>query len=332
MVQFIVDVAGNISDVKALTAHGYGMEEEAVRIIRSGPKWTPCIQNGKQVKAYKRQPVTFIVGKGEKNFPSAVKPTGHELNEIVVTDYSQQNKDNIVFDKPETPPSFPGGVSGWKKYLERNANSLIPVEKGAPEGVYRAVVRFIVKADGMLSDIKAITNFGYGMEEEAERLISKGPKWAPARQNGHDVNAYVQQPVTFEISGEDGSDETLKGIALPLENAVLKTPFGKYKLDTLIGDNPGITLVAPKGSKVRSMQNGVIAGVFNMGSYYAITITEDNYFTTYSGLENSKLIKGQKVNKGDIIGVVSANGNYELEFIVMKGTKNIDPVAWLKIQ
>ena len=48
IVIFIVDKEGNISDVKALTAHGFGMEEEVIRVIKNGPKWIPAIQNGRQ--------------------------------------------------------------------------------------------------------------------------------------------------------------------------------------------------------------------------------------------------------------------------------------------
>ncbi|HET9429556.1 MAG TPA: energy transducer TonB, partial [Chitinophagaceae bacterium] len=60
-VQFIVDKEGAISDVKALSNHGYGMEEEAVKVIRKGPAWIPAIQNGRAVKAYRKQPITFVV-------------------------------------------------------------------------------------------------------------------------------------------------------------------------------------------------------------------------------------------------------------------------------
>ena len=60
----IVDKEGNVSEVQALTKHGYGMEEEAVRAIKKGPKWTPAIQNGRQVKAYRNQPITFVVNEG----------------------------------------------------------------------------------------------------------------------------------------------------------------------------------------------------------------------------------------------------------------------------
>ena len=59
--QFIVDREGAISDVKALSNHGYGMEEEAVKVIRKGPAWVAAIQNGRPVKAYRKQPITFVV-------------------------------------------------------------------------------------------------------------------------------------------------------------------------------------------------------------------------------------------------------------------------------
>ena len=61
IVRFIVSKDGSISDVVAETKHGYGMEAEAVKAIKKGPKWTPAIQNGRNVNAYRRQPVTFVV-------------------------------------------------------------------------------------------------------------------------------------------------------------------------------------------------------------------------------------------------------------------------------
>lgn len=64
VIQFIVDKSGTISDVKPMTKHGYGMEEEAVRAIKRGPKWVPAIQNGRNVNAYRKQPITFVVQAG----------------------------------------------------------------------------------------------------------------------------------------------------------------------------------------------------------------------------------------------------------------------------
>jgi len=58
-VQFIVDRDGTVSEVTALNDPGGGLAEEAVRIIKKSGKWTPAIQNGRQVKSYKKQPITF---------------------------------------------------------------------------------------------------------------------------------------------------------------------------------------------------------------------------------------------------------------------------------
>lgn len=61
VVKFVIDMEGNICDVAAENNPGYGISEEVIRVIRSSPKWTPAIQNGRNVNAYRRQPVTFIV-------------------------------------------------------------------------------------------------------------------------------------------------------------------------------------------------------------------------------------------------------------------------------
>jgi protein TonB len=60
-VQFIVDKEGNVSDVRPLTSQGYGMEAESVRVLKKATKWIPAIQNGRNVKAYRKQPITFVV-------------------------------------------------------------------------------------------------------------------------------------------------------------------------------------------------------------------------------------------------------------------------------
>lgn len=61
VVQFIVDREGNISDVQALTMKGTKLAEICVNAIKRGPKWTPAEQNGRKVKAYRKQPVTFRI-------------------------------------------------------------------------------------------------------------------------------------------------------------------------------------------------------------------------------------------------------------------------------
>src|SRR5580698_338851 len=60
VVQFIVDKEGNISDVQAISGPtDGGLRDEAVRVIKRSGKWTPAVQNGRQVKSYKKQPIVF---------------------------------------------------------------------------------------------------------------------------------------------------------------------------------------------------------------------------------------------------------------------------------
>jgi protein TonB len=60
VVQFIVDKEGNVSDVQPISGpENGGLREEAVRVIKKSGKWTPAVQNGRQVKSYKKQPILF---------------------------------------------------------------------------------------------------------------------------------------------------------------------------------------------------------------------------------------------------------------------------------
>ena len=60
VIQFIVNKDGTL-DVEPLTNFGYGMEEEVVRAVKKSPLWIPAEQDGKKVRAYRKQPITFSV-------------------------------------------------------------------------------------------------------------------------------------------------------------------------------------------------------------------------------------------------------------------------------
>ena len=119
-----------------------------------------------------------------------------------IVEEKKEEDENKIFDKVEIEASFPGGDSKWRQYLERNANGQVATDNGAPEGTYTTVVQFVVDKEGNISDVRALTNHGYGMEEEAMRVIRKGPKWTPAVQNGRQVKAYRKQPITFQVQSE----------------------------------------------------------------------------------------------------------------------------------
>lgn len=117
-----------------------------------------------------------------------------------VIEAKKEDDENKIFEKVEVEAAFPGGEREWRKYLERNLDANTPVDNGAPAGTYTVVIQFIVDKEGNISEVKPLTNRGFGMEEEAVKIIKKGPKWVPAIQNGRQVKAYRKQPITYVVA------------------------------------------------------------------------------------------------------------------------------------
>ena len=59
ILQFIVDKKGRLSDVKVARSVEPSLDAEAVRVVKSMPRWNPGIEKGKAVKVRYTLPVTF---------------------------------------------------------------------------------------------------------------------------------------------------------------------------------------------------------------------------------------------------------------------------------
>jgi TonB-dependent SusC/RagA subfamily outer membrane receptor len=113
--------------------------------------------------------------------------------------------DNLVTGSVQTPAAFPGGAEAWEKYLMRNLNRTIVKKNGGPPGTYTVVVSFIVDKEGNLSEIVAENDPGYGTKQEAIRMITKGPKWVPAMQDGKTVIYRAKQKISWVVAEENNS-------------------------------------------------------------------------------------------------------------------------------
>lgn len=103
-----------------------------------------------------------------------------------------------TFTKVEIESSYPTGLAGWARYLNKNLHYPDEAINNEIQGV--VVVRFIVDKDGNVSDVEAISGpESGGVREEAVRVIKKSGKWTPAQQNGRQVKSYKSQPVVFKI-------------------------------------------------------------------------------------------------------------------------------------
>ena len=58
-IRFVIEQDGSISNVKVMRGIGSGCDEEAMRVIKSMPKWRPGKQHGKTVRVSYQIPVNF---------------------------------------------------------------------------------------------------------------------------------------------------------------------------------------------------------------------------------------------------------------------------------
>ena len=59
IVNFVVEKDGSLTDIKVVRGIGGGCDEEAMRVIKSSPKWNPGVQNGRNVRVNYTIPIFF---------------------------------------------------------------------------------------------------------------------------------------------------------------------------------------------------------------------------------------------------------------------------------
>jgi N-acetylmuramoyl-L-alanine amidase len=59
--RFIVEKDGSINSFKVVKDPGYGLGKKTVDVMLRSPKWKPALVNGKTVRSYHAQPVTFVI-------------------------------------------------------------------------------------------------------------------------------------------------------------------------------------------------------------------------------------------------------------------------------
>lgn len=105
---------------------------------------------------------------------------------------------NRVYDVVEQMPSFPGGISGLRTYLNQNIRYPAEAQENCVQG--RVVVSFVVGKDGHISDVTVVRSVDPSLDKEAIRVVRNMPRWTPGKQGGELVKVRYNVPVSFRLN------------------------------------------------------------------------------------------------------------------------------------
>ncbi len=131
-------------------------------------------------------------------------------------------------------------------------------------------------------------------------------------------------------------------LTMPIENCSIGLGFSKTQLVFLPTNqhwatHEGVDFNAAVGTKVMSVFGGVVKEVTTDQLYAtSVVIAHDGgYTSTYRLLDNVSLKVGDKLSKGDVIGVVSSSGAYEcaseshIHYELAKNGELINPMDFM---
>ena len=120
----------------------------------------------------------------------------------------------------------------------------------------------------------------------------------------------------------------------PVSSGIVTIHFGSYQIPgTLLkGNSEGITISLPTGTAVKSVADGEVSAVFDVGGQQAVVVRHGKYFTAYSNLNAVRVSKGSQVNAGSVLGTAGTGGNGDGEIVFMVNNSNgpVNPESWLR--
>lgn len=105
-----------------------------------------------------------------------------------------------TWDQVEVKPEFPGGMMGFYKFVGNSFE--IPQEATKNRVLGKVYVKFIIEKDGSLSNYEILEDLGYGIGDEAIRILKLSPKWTPGTINNKPVRVMHSLPITIQTPQE----------------------------------------------------------------------------------------------------------------------------------
>ena len=172
--------------------------------------------------------------------------------------------------------------------------------------------------------------------EEAERRRKEAERLAKQKGATQQKKADKLKKDAAEDRKLSSNFESNKGkFAAPITGSyMISNRYGKYSVEGLKNvslDNKGINLTGQRGAKARSIFEGEVTALFNLGGMYNIIVSHGKYLTVYCNLSKVSVKQGQKVTTNQILGTIATDdsGNATLQFQVRKGKTTLNPEQWI---
>ncbi|MCS6935031.1 MAG: TonB family protein [Chitinophagales bacterium] len=107
------------------------------------------------------------------------------------------NNSNKIHDIVSQMPVFVGGEEGLMNFLRKHTKYPAFEQEAGIEG--KAIIRFVVNADGTVSDPEVLRADSPGFGKEGVRVVKMLPCFQPGKQNGEPVRVYYVLPFTFRL-------------------------------------------------------------------------------------------------------------------------------------
>lgn len=94
-------------------------------------------------------------------------------------------------------PEFPGGDSGFNKFLSRAIRYPARDRENNTQG--KVTLSFVVNKDGAITAAKIIRSVSQGIDNESLRVLKSSPNWLPGSVYGSPAKIRYTVPITFAL-------------------------------------------------------------------------------------------------------------------------------------
>ena len=95
-------------------------------------------------------------------------------------------------------PRYPGGEAEMMRFIGEHV--IYPKEAMDADEEGRVVVKFVIDAEGKVTDPVVMRGVSPSLDAEALRVVGEMPRWEPGRANGEAVSTQYVLPVAFKLS------------------------------------------------------------------------------------------------------------------------------------